>query len=319
MNTIILKVLLILFFSFLKITFLFLPKKIDQNKYSNLRVFIINKLCKIQNLILKKINYPLNLFRTKEQHLYAEVGGVLLDTSYTYRYFKITENFKFKNQGEGYEFFFKKTKKNNFFDLGSHIGEISLYFAKKYSNTKIVSVEGSPSCFKIQKRNIFINKVENIYPLNFILSNNNSEEFTSDNFGTENYTISKPKDGFVKVKVITLSKLLEDTNTEFIDFLKIDIEGSIPKLSKDLVNLWKNNKIHFCCLSIEKNSYESYENIINIFSENSNIYEIDPNNDLNKKIDQNYLKQTLRNELGDDYQSNRFGGTEVVFENKKFS
>ena len=317
MKIIFFKTFFILLLFLLKFIFLFLPKKIEQSQNSNLRIFIINKLCAIQNLILKKINYPLNLYRTKDQNLYAEVGGVLLDTSYTYRYFKLTDNVKFKNQGEGYEFFFKKTKKNNFFDLGSHIGEISLYIAKNYPHTKIISVEGSPTCFKIQKRNILINNLKNIELFNLLLSSKNSEEYTSDDFGTENYTIDFPKKGFIKIQSTTLAQLLKKTKFEYIDFLKIDIEGSIPKLSKDLINLWENDKIHYCCLSIEKNSFESYQNIINTLTKNSIIYEINPNTDSRKKIESNYLKQKLREELGDTYQSNRIRGMEVVFEKIK--
>lgn len=318
MKIIILKIFFTLFIIFSKIILQILPKKIEENQYSNLRVFLINKICEIQNLILKKINYPLNLFRTREEDLYAEVGGVLLDTSYTYRYFKITDDMKFKNQGEGYEFFFKKTKKNNFFDLGSHIGEISLYFAKNYPNTQIISVEGSPSCFNIQKRNIQINKVININLINSILSDKNSLEYISDNFGTENFTIEKPKKGFVEVQSLTLLELFRNIETESIDFLKIDIEGSIPKLSKDLIYLWEKNKIHYCCLSIEKNSYQSYENIIETLSKDSTIYEIDPNTDFRKRIESTYLKEKLKKELGNKYQSNRFNGMEVVFEKIKF-
>lgn len=314
MKTIFLKTFLIISLFLLKFIFLFLPKKIDDNRNSNLRVFIINKLCEIQNLMLKKINYPLNLYRTKDQNLYAEVGGILLDTSYTYRYFKLTDNVKIKNQGEGYEFFFVKTKKKNFFDLGSHIGEISLYLAKNYPHTQIISVEGSPTCFKIQKRNISINKFKNIKLFNLALSNKNSQEYTSDYFGTENYTIDFPKKGFIKIQSTTLTQLLKKTKFEFIDFLKIDIEGSIPKLTDDLIELWENGRIQFCALSFEKNSYESYEKIINSLTKNSKMYIFDPNFDLRKEISSSFLKKSLKIKLGNHYQSNRFQGMEIVFE-----
>ncbi len=296
--------------------FIFFPKDIQNEKYSSLRIFLINKILHFQNLVFKKINYPLNIYRTKNEDVYADVGGVLLDTSYTYRYFKITQDKKFKNQGEAYEYFFKKTKKNNFIDLGSHIGEIAIYIAKHYPNTKVLSVEASPSCHSIQERNILINNVKNIKIENVILSDKNSEEYTSDHFGTENYTIDQPTKDFIKIKSTKLKELLDKFDIKNIDFLKIDIEGSIPKLSEDLILLWETNKIRYCCLSIEKNTYESYLGIINAMSKNSNIYEINPNTDTGKIITLDYLREHLKSRLGSYYQSNRFLGVEIVFENK---
>ena len=292
---------------------LFLPNNIENNNNSNLRVFLINFVIRLQNLILNKINYPFDIYRKSNQELYVDVGGVLLDTSYTFRYFKLTKKTKYFNQGAGYDFFFKKTDKLFFVDIGSHVGEIAIFIAKKYPKSKVLSVEGSPTCYDIQKRNILINNIKNVDIKNYILSDEDGEEYISDNFGTENFSLKHKRQGFVKNKSITLDSLLKIEDKK-IDFLKIDIEGSIPKLQKDLIDLWKKNRIKYCSLSIEKDSYKNYSKIIEELSINSNLYEINPNEDSCVNISSNFLINKLKKELGDTYQSNRFAGMEVVFE-----
>ena len=321
MKILLLKSSLLFFLKLIKIIFKFLlPKNINnKGKNTSERIFLINFLIKIQNIILKSIRFPLNIYRTNEEDFFVEVGGVFLDTSQTFRYFKLTPDTHYLNQGEGYNYFFKKTKKKLFIDIGSHIGEISIYIAKNYENAKIISVEGSPKMYQIQKKNISLNKVNNIKIYNYIMSDKNSDEYISDSFGTENFTLKEKKEGFVKNKSIKLMDLIKNNDINQIDFLKIDIEGSIPKLSKDLTYLWKNKKINFCALSIEKNSFQSYFEIIDTFTSNSIMYEIDPNSEFRKKISKEYLVKKLKKELGLNYQSNRFNSTEVVFEREYYN
>ena len=148
-------------------------------------------------------------------------------------------------------------------------------------------------CFNT-KKNILFNNINNIKFKNLILSDKNSEEYTSDYFGTENFTVDKPKKNFIKLKSIKLANFIKNFSIEYIDFLKIDIEGSIPKLSDDLIDLWENNKIKYCCLSIEKDSYKSYEKLINSLVKNSKIYSINPNNEYREEISPSFLKESLK-------------------------
>ena len=315
MKKFLLKSILIIILKILKITLKLLsPKDIKSEKNSSLRIFLINFTTRIQNLFLKNIKFPLDIIRTKNEDLFVNVGGIYLDTSSTFRYFKLTEDIKYFNQGEAYSHFFKNTKMKVFVDIGSHVGEISLYIAKNFSQSNIFSIEGSPQTYKIQEKNITYNKLNNINLFNYIVSDKNSEEYISKHLGTENYSINVKRDGFIKNTSIKLDDFFSKNNINEIDFLKIDIEGSIPKISKELIKIWNNKIIHYCALSFEKNSYESYEKIVESLSRNSLMYEIDPNTDLRKKINKEYLIQNLKNRLGTGYQSNRFDGMEVVFE-----
>ena len=144
-----------------------------------------------------------------------------------------------------YEIFFRKTAKLNFVDIGSNFGEISIYIAKKFPQTKVLSIEASrANCF-IQKNNIKINNVSNIILENAIVSNKNGSKYISKDLGSENYVSNSKLSNFEKVRSSTLHELLRKNNINFIDFLKIDIEGHIPLLSEDLINLNTKKKLIF--------------------------------------------------------------------------
>ena len=100
-------------------------------------------------------NYQI-FFYSDLQNNYAKVGDVFLDTSLTSRYFKLTPNFKYYNEGEWYAKLFKKTSQKNFIDIGSNIGEISAQIAKTFPKAKIISVEGNKENAIVQKRNFQI-------------------------------------------------------------------------------------------------------------------------------------------------------------------
>ena len=66
--------------------------------------------------------------------------------------------------------------KNNteyFIDVGSNIGYYSLVIAKKFPNIKIFSYEPVKKTFYKFKKNISLNKIENIFSFNFGLSDKN--------------------------------------------------------------------------------------------------------------------------------------------------
>jgi len=307
------KLILIIFYNLFKILVNFLiPNKKIQDV--SLQVFLLKLSNKIQELLFKKTNYLLKvIYEPKKGIFYSEVGGVILDNSLTGRYLKINFKKKFQNEGQMYEIFFRKTAKLNFVDIGSNFGEISIYIAKKFPQTKVLSIEASrANCF-IQKNNIKINNVSNIILENVIVSNKNSSKYISKDLGSENYVSNSKLSNFEKVRSSTLHRLLRKNNINFIDFLKIDIEGYIPFLSEDLINLNLKKKINFCMISFEKNSFESYKNILDNFKKNSVIFDITGMN-TTKKISPIYLENKLRKILPNDYQGERFSGMEVLFQ-----
>tara|TARA_X000000368_G_C22984560_1_gene691518 strand:- start:283 stop:1077 length:795 start_codon:yes stop_codon:yes gene_type:complete len=251
---------------------------------------------------------------------YAEVGDVLLDTSLTSRYFKLTPDFKYYNEGQWFAKLFKKTSQKVFIDIGSNIGEISAQIGKQFPNTKVLSVEGNRENANVQKRNMKINNIKNVIIENKIITCANKKKFITSNHGLENYTLNKSdlkflkKNEYQKIPSTSLRKLLKKNRIRNIDFIKIDIEGSVPDLTEDIIYLLQRKKIKYIDVSIEKNTWKSYENLINALIKNSKIYHVDTHSDKKTKITSKYLIKNLKKILPTLYQGNRFKGMELLFE-----
>jgi len=111
-----------------------------------------------------------------------------------------------------------------------------------------------------------------------------------------------------------LRELLQKHKIKNIDFIKIDIEGSVPDLTEDIIYLLQKKKIKYIDISIEKNTWKSYENLINALIKKSKIYEIDTLTDKRTRITVKHLIKNLKEILPKQYQGNRFQGMELLFE-----
>ena len=111
-----------------------------------------------------------------------------------------------------------------------------------------------------------------------------------------------------------MRELLQKHKIKNIDFIKIDIEGSVPDLTEDIIYLLQKRKIKYIDISIEKNTWKSYENLINALIKESKIYHVDTHTDKRTKITVKYLIKNLKEILPEQYQGNRFQGMELLFE-----
>jgi FkbM family methyltransferase len=102
-------------------------------------------------------------------------------------------------------------------DIGSNIGFFTRYAAEK--SKKVISIEGSPEIFSCL--------VENNYDLNNV-------NFLNANIISENNKESKSwTSNFVPIN-LTIKDIFELYNLDYIDFLKVDIEGTEYNVFEDL-------------------------------------------------------------------------------------
>ncbi|WP_131701427.1 FkbM family methyltransferase [Chryseobacterium sp. FH2] len=141
-----------------------------------------------------------------------------------------------------YEIFWKKTydkplnlikkKPEIIVDLGAHIGMTSIYFALKYPDSKIISVEASLENFLLLEQNT--SSFKNIQCIN-------AAAYFEDgivNFGNDELSYNqKVSEKGIETEAITVESLIKKHTLDKIDLLKIDIEGGeIELLSKN--NSW---------------------------------------------------------------------------------
>lgn len=124
-------------------------------------------------------------------------------------------------------------------DAGANIGLASIYFATKFPNTKIISIEPEESNFKLLQINS--NPYKNIIPVQAALWNKNGIIDLIDpglghwGFMTDKENNQEKPLGLYKHKVssITIDKLMKTYGADAIDILKIDIEGAEKEVFND--------------------------------------------------------------------------------------
>ena len=120
------------------------------------------------------------------------------------------------------------TKNSIFIDIGANIGYYSL-MAAKFGAKKVLAVEPSPDLFKRLEENIALNNFgDTIHPIEVGLGDKEGTfdlNICSQSEGGSSMVGDTPADKTVKIKVMTLKKVIEELKLTKIDVLKIDIEG----------------------------------------------------------------------------------------------
>ena len=110
-------------------------------------------------------------------------------------------------------------------DAGANIGLSAVYFANKYPNAIIIAFEPEASNFKVLEKNVAA--YPQIKPLNAALWRENGKISLIDpQEGHHGFqTLENGKQGSL-VKAMTVDALMDGMGLEFVDILKIDIEGA---------------------------------------------------------------------------------------------
>lgn len=112
-------------------------------------------------------------------------------------------------------------------DIGAHIGSFSLAAAKKFPMARILCFEPSPANYKTLKKNIELNKFQNIRAFNKAVSSTNKEiSFYLDPINSAANRIYASKGFSVKVPSITLEAMFKGNAIKKCAFVKMDCEGA---------------------------------------------------------------------------------------------
>lgn len=85
----------------------------------------------------------------------------------------------------------------------------------------------------------------------------------TEGLGSENSTVFGKSSRLVDVEAITLTMLFKKYSLDFVDFMKVDIEGAEPLLAPDLNKL--SNKIKLILIEFSyKNNLKPYKELIDV-------------------------------------------------------
>ena len=129
-------------------------------------------------------------------------------------------------------------------DIGAHIGYYTLQFANLVGSTgKVYAFEPEPKNFELLKKNVQINKHDNVVLIQKIVSDKDGivEFFVSklDSIGNKLFKSEESADS-IKIESTTLDEYFKDSK-EKIDFVKMDIQGGEGKATLGMKNFLKKN------------------------------------------------------------------------------
>ena len=113
-------------------------------------------------------------------------------------------------------------------DAGANIGMASIYYAHRYPQARIISIEAEASNFEMLRRNVAA--YTSITPIHAALWNRDGFINVSDPdpvtgaFGKWGFVTSESPG--VPVRAITMRTLIAEQGISYIDLLKVDIEGA---------------------------------------------------------------------------------------------
>ncbi len=183
----------------------------------------------------------------------------------------------------------KEIKKNELivFDVGANIGNYSkavLKYCNEFNNVNIHCFEPSKSTFELLKDNL--EGKDNII-LNNVGLNSMDRETKLYSFAGNSQLSSIykreldycniPNDGEEKVKLITLDSYCRSNGINYIDFLKIDVEGNeieVLKGAKEMLEKKNINYIQFEFGGCNIDSRTYFKDFWDLLSKNYNFYRI---------------------------------------------
>lgn len=128
-------------------------------------------------------------------------------------------------------------------DAGANVGLAAIYFANKYAKSRIVSIEPEKTNFGVLERNT--KDYKNILPIKKALSSqsNNIINIVDNGLGnwgfiTETKEMSRGKNVTDFAETITIEDIMKQHDMEYIDILKIDIEGAEKDVFETNYQYW---------------------------------------------------------------------------------
>ncbi|MBK9249843.1 MAG: FkbM family methyltransferase [Ignavibacteria bacterium] len=127
---------------------------------------------------------------------------------------------------------------NIIIDLGANIGLAALYFKNKFPTANIVCVEPEQSNFKLLQMNT--SQYDNVVCLNNGIWNKNTNLIIEDSkSGFWGFMVRETTEITANsIQAISINEIMSQLNIEFIDILKIDIEGSEKELFETNYEEW---------------------------------------------------------------------------------
>ena len=153
-------------------------------------------------------------------------------------------------------------------DIGAHIGLYTIISSKQVGNTgKVVAIEADPDNFELLKRNIALNNLTNVLPLNYAAFSTRTriklyEQSASAKYNSVMLTRAAKTKNYVEVNADTLDSILKQNGINQVNWIKIDVEGAEYEVLKGSTEMLSSENVS---LLVEIHNIEDpshYHNIV---------------------------------------------------------
>src|SRR5919106_3255936 len=169
-------------------------------------------------------------------------------------------------------------------DIGANIGRYTIISSKRVgTNGKVVAIEAHPGNFEMLNRNIKLNRLTNVIPLNYAAYSKETKVKLYVPDEESGYTIyhtlmERTGKKFVEVDAITLDYLLLQLNgiregVVEVNWIKIDVEGVEFEVLKGATNVLSKSKD--IALLIEVHGIDNYRPLIEFLNSYNFIVEFE--------------------------------------------
>ena len=154
-------------------------------------------------------------------------------------------------------------------DIGAHMGRYTIISSKRVgANGKVVAIEAHPNNFEMLNRNIKLNQLTNVVPLNYAVYSKETKIKLYLPEVESGYTIyntimsnrARTEDKFVEVNANTLDYLLQLKGIMEVNWIKIDVEGAEFEVLQGATNVLSKSKD--IALLIEVHGPDNYRPIL---------------------------------------------------------
>ncbi|MEM1510841.1 MAG: FkbM family methyltransferase, partial [Thermofilaceae archaeon] len=135
-----------------------------------------------------------------------------------------------------YDKFYNIREDDVIIDVGAHVGVFTLKASRKAKEGKVIAIEPHPQNYMLLLKNITINKLENVIPINLALSDSEGVAKLYISQFSPGHTIKEKRIGlcregfpnisYIEIKTKTLDQIVDELGLKEVNFIKVDVEGA---------------------------------------------------------------------------------------------
>jgi FkbM family methyltransferase len=153
-------------------------------------------------------------------------------------------------------------------DIGAHIGRYTITSSKQVGKTgKVVAIEADPDNFQLLKRNIALNNLTNVLPLNYAVFSTRTrmklyEQSASAKYNSVMLSRAAKTKNYVEVEADTLDSILKQNGINQVNWIKIDVEGAEFEVLKGSTKTLSSNDISLLVEIHNIGDPNHYDNVV---------------------------------------------------------